>query len=267
MGEYDCVIVVLTYKNVEDIVDFFHQIFIPKSKIIVVNSFYDAKTLEQIEKIAKKNNADFLNVENRGYGYGNNIGIQYAREHYLFKYLIISNPDIIIKKFDMNFVGSDLSYIYAPRIITLRGKNQNPYYYSYCYIIEYLKYLGNKKNSRFLFYLPIIINKMYRIIRSAIGDILKIKKEKIYAAHGSFLIIGREALEALVPIYNEKMFLTSEEEHLAKLAKKRRIKTYYIRSVIILHKEDGSMKMADFDTRAAVRASRSEYYRYWYNWK
>ena len=193
MTEYDCVIIVLTYKNVNDIADFFHHISITESKVIVVNSFYDTKTAGQVEQIAKKNNADFLNVENRGYGYGNNIGIQYAREHYLFKYLIISNPDIIIKKFDINFADGDLSSIYAPKILTLRGKNQNPYYYSYCQAIEYLKYLGNKKNNRLLFYLPVIINKIYRILRATIGDILKIKKEKIYAAHGSFVIIGRDA--------------------------------------------------------------------------
>lgn len=266
MKEYACVFVVLTYKNIEDLEDFFKSFSLQNSKIIVVNSYYDKSTLERFEQISKNNKADFINVENKGYGFGNNVGIRYAREHYRFRYLVISNPDIIIKRFDFNFIIQDLRCIYAPKILTLKGKDQNPYYYTYCKAIEYFKYLGNKYNNKILFYIPITANKIYRIVRVSINKLFKFEKEKIYAAHGSFLIIGREALDLLVPIYNEKMFLTCEEEHLAKLANSKKIKTFYVPNIIILHKEDGSMKMADFDTNQVIRESRSEYYRYWYNW-
>lgn len=41
-----------------------------------------------------------MNVENKGYSYGNNRGIEYCHNNYEYDYIIISNPDIIIKKFD-----------------------------------------------------------------------------------------------------------------------------------------------------------------------
>ena len=100
----EVVIILLTYRNSSDLRNF---IEIAKKKcrysykIICVNSFYDLDSKEKIEKICIHNKIDFLNVENKGYGYGNNQGIIFANDHYNFDYLIISNPDIEIVKFSL----------------------------------------------------------------------------------------------------------------------------------------------------------------------
>ncbi len=52
--------------------------------------------MRKIEKISFDHSYDFINIENRAYSYGNNIGIKHANEKYNYKYLVISNPDIII---------------------------------------------------------------------------------------------------------------------------------------------------------------------------
>ena len=68
---FDFVFVVLVYRNTQDLKDFFSSLNIPNSKVVVVNSFYNDETKSEFEQIAIDNGADFLNVENKGYGYGN----------------------------------------------------------------------------------------------------------------------------------------------------------------------------------------------------
>lgn len=48
--------------------------------------------------IAKKLGCSFINVENKGYGFGNNRGIEYANKYFDYEFLIVSDPNIIIKK-------------------------------------------------------------------------------------------------------------------------------------------------------------------------
>jgi len=131
-ADFDFVFVVLTYRNTVDLDSFIkytRERVNDAYKIIVVNSFFDHESLDRLREIAVTNNCDFLNTENKGYGYGNNRGIDFARSHYKFKFLIVSNPDIEIQY--MPTIDSLEEYsrcIIAPTIKTLTGKNQNPYY-------------------------------------------------------------------------------------------------------------------------------------------
>ena len=99
---YDFVFIVLVYKNTLDLEEFFLSLNLLNTKVIVVDSFYDEVTSMAFENIALKYSASYLRVENRGYGYGNNMGIKYALAHYSFRYLIISNADIVVKQLDIS---------------------------------------------------------------------------------------------------------------------------------------------------------------------
>jgi GT2 family glycosyltransferase len=88
-------------------------------------------------------------------------------------------------------------------------------------------------------------------------------KNIIYSAHGSFVILTKSALDLLYPLYNERMFLLGEEEHLAKQADKKNVKTYYEPNIEILHKEDGSMKLLNKKVFELERQSYMEYFLYW----
>lgn len=98
------IFVVVVYRNTLDIIDFLKSVNdkVIDYKVIIVNNYFDNETKEQFEQIAKENNCDFINCENRGYGAGNNTGIRYAMKNYDFDFLTISNPDIIIQSFPMD---------------------------------------------------------------------------------------------------------------------------------------------------------------------
>lgn len=263
---YDFVFIVLTYRNTEDLDSFIKctkKTVKNSFKIIVVNSYYDEETSNIIRKISMDNDCQFLNVENKGYGYGNNIGVEYAKENFQFKFLIISNPDIEIKYLSLELLNKYEECIVAPTIKTLTGKNQNPYYYSKMDFIEYLNYLTCVYRYKIFAYIGIIINKIYRESALIIDKIMKVKKRRIYAAHGSFVIFGRHAIEKLGTLYDERMFLFAEENHLARLAHKKNIKTYMIPKIKVLHKEDGSV---GFESDKMSSIQRESYIIYYENW-
>ena len=108
---FDIVFVVLVYRNTQDLVDFFKSNQISRSKTIVVCSHYNDDTDTRFSEIARINLADFIVVPNKGYGYGNNKGCEYALSNYDFKYLIISNADIKIEQFDIEDVKINNPYI------------------------------------------------------------------------------------------------------------------------------------------------------------
>lgn len=263
---YNLIFVVLTYRNINDLKDFINTTKMrlkDSYKIIVVNSYYDDDSLTEFRDIAINNDCDFLNVENRGYGYGNNNGIEFAKDKYDFNYLIVSNPDVEIIELPLKELEGLTDCIIAPSINTLTGKSQNPFYYSNNELIEFLKYYSCIKKKKIFAYIGIIINKLNRELRLTIDGILKVKQRRIYATHGSFVIIGTKALESLGSIYNEEMFLFHEENHLAKLAESKGIKTIMVPSLKVLHKEDGSVGLEGEKMSKYGRESFIIYYESW----
>ena len=125
---YHYVFVILVYRNSDDLISCLRSIEdnVENYRVIIVNSYFDEYTKNQVEMIAKSNKCDFLNVKNNGYGAGNNRGIEFVCKNYEFEYVIVSNPDIIIDSMLGSpnvFAGMD---IIAPKIVTLNRKNQNP---------------------------------------------------------------------------------------------------------------------------------------------
>lgn len=264
--KFDIIFVVLTYRNTEDLKDFINSVrerVKDTYNIIVVNSYYDDSSYNEFYSIAMENDCDFLNVENKGYGYGNNRGIEFAKANYEFKFLIVSNPDIEIINFSIKDLEGLEDCIIAPQIKTLTGKNQNPHYYLKSELIEWLNYCGCVKDNMKLVYIGIIINKLYRVINLLIDRYLKIKRRKIYAAHGSFVIFGYNALNKLGTVYDERIFLYCEENHLARLALEKSITTYMVPTIKVLHKEDGSVGLENINSFNYIRESFIIYYENW----
>lgn len=79
---YKFLFVVLVYRNSADLYDFIISVKqnFTNYKIVVVNSYYDNESLKVIEDIAISNDCEFINVANKGYSYGNNLGIGYAKK-------------------------------------------------------------------------------------------------------------------------------------------------------------------------------------------
>ena len=265
MEHYNFVFVVLCYKehhDLENLIENLKDTVTSHSyKIIVVNSYFDDFSRDSIRDIALKNDCDFVNVDNRGYGYGNNRGIEFVLSKYNFDFICICNPDIEFLKFNpidfKNFKNKNV--ILAPQIKTLKNKNQNPYYYKRNKLVEYLKFRSFNKNKKILFYLAVVINKISRELVIRLNKDLK----KIYACHGSCYFISSNAIKIIGLPYNEKMFLFNEEEHLARLAKKLKIDTFMTNQLSVLHYEDGSSEDINDKVYQYMKESYLENHKNW----
>lgn len=245
----DVVFCVLAYKNSMDLQEFIASVYKEcrfKYRIIVVNSYFDDETLNAIKVVADNYKCDFLNVPNNGYGAGNNKGIEFAIKKYGFSFLVVCNPDTIVKNFDMNSVieYKTEEVILAPNVVCASGKRQNPAIGKYSAKALKLICSGYKKDKKLTLYRGLAINKINRLL-----FLLKKKNsgKRIFQAHGSFVIFSRSALEKLMPVYDENIFLFCEEMDLAFKARANNVETIYIPEIDIYHKEDGSMKLTNLN--------------------
>lgn len=252
--KYEFIAIILVYRNIDDLQECIESMIknINSIKIIIVNAFYDDESNANVKKIAVKTNCDFLEIENKGYSYGNNRGIQLAVEKYDFEYAIIANPDTVVEKFNMNTINNE--DVIAPKIIDASRKNQNPMIVKQNRFAEYLIYKGLKNNIKLLFIIGIVISKLQRNLA------INLKKKKIFAAHGSFVFINKKVIDEINPLYDENMFLFAEEGVLACKCERYGFETVYNDEIVINHKEDGSMKLADFSINDELKKANIYFY-------
>ncbi|KGH87910.1 glycosyltransferase [Oenococcus oeni] len=233
--------VVLEYNGYNDFKNFYESIQMNSDdfKLILVDSFSSENLKKEGKLLSKKLNIDFISVPNRGYGAGNNAGIKFATDNYNFEYLIIANPDTVIKKLEYKVLSEHgLDKIIGPEITNLNGKKQNPLYFKKYKLPFFVLEKYSISGSIATLYIYLVLNKIY----SKYNQFLN-RKEKIlnvYALHGSFFAIGREALLKLQPVFDEKMFLFIEEDHVAEKSRMLSIPLVLDRRLNVCHKENGS---------------------------
>jgi GT2 family glycosyltransferase len=264
---HNIIIIVLVYKNSDDLEEFLQSVLNNsiKCKIVVVNSFYDDDSNSRFKLIAKKHNCDFIITENNGYGAGNNRGIEYVRNYYDFDFLILSNPDVEIINFSLSSLKKYSDCIVGPLTINRKSKNKNPYWHLNISFIEWLQYLGAKKNNKILFFLGILVNKCERDIYQFVMKVFRKDKHKVFALQGTFLIFHKNSLLQLGTVFDEDMFLYAEEAHLAHLAKNKNVPMFYEPNISIFHKQGGSSDSVEKQVWQFQRQSIICYYEKWYN--
>lgn len=114
--------------------------------------------------------------------------------------------------------------IYAPSIHTLSGKQQNPHMPFHISLIDSIKYKCFMKNDWKSIMFFCALNKIFRIFflsffRYIVGN-------RIYSAHGAFVVLPKQIIEKLVPLYDENVFLFTEEENLAMNARIHGVATF-----------------------------------------
>ena len=262
MNKYKYIFIILVYRNDNDLTDCLESIRqkVSSYKVVVVNSYYDDESMFAVKFVADKYNCDFLNIENHGYSYGNNRGIEYAIQKYNYDFIVVSNPDIIVKQFDAALLSSGPDII-APNIVAANGRPQNPMYVRKPRLSEQIEYYGFKYKINAFVYMSVFISKWNRKFWTTLyrGK----STYRIYGAHGSFVIISKKAIEKIFPIYDENMFLFAEEMVLAAKAQKAGLLTCYNNDIKIYHKEDGSMKLSSLKMYDVLRASNLYYYEHY----
>lgn len=262
----DIVFSVVVYRNTDDLTEFLESIkqnVTVDYRVIFVNNYYDDESRDRVKAIAEENGCDFINSENNGYGSGNNRAVEFAMENYDFEYFIVSNPDIVIKKFDCDKLKTVKEGVLAPEIITVGGKRQNPMYVKDLRSANKKIYRGLKKDKKFSFYFGIGLNKIVRGWHNAFYKLSRKRTHIIYQAHGSFVIFTSSCLQAIGAPYDEKMFLFAEESYLAYVLKQKNIPTRYCNFISVIHKEDGSMKFRS-DINEQLKKSNLYFYENYY---
>lgn len=97
MKKNECVVcVILNYNDAATTISLVKKIENYKSidHIVVVDNCSTDDSLVQLEALSSAKVAICTSPKNGGYGYGNNIGVLYAKEHYSAKYALIANPDV-----------------------------------------------------------------------------------------------------------------------------------------------------------------------------
>lgn len=238
---YDILFVVLVYKNIEVLKGFFASLKMSCTyKVVIVNSFFDEITENDCRLMADNYHADFIAVPNKGYGTGNNIGCQYAIDNYQFRYLIISNSDVVIRDLSSLMQMTDVRAVYAPDIRMGNGHQQNPHIPLRMRFYLKLLDLSYQHQSEALMTFAFVINRMFRELYIGWTMIHHKRKIKVFSAHGSFIVFTSQALKDLLPVFHEDMFLYNEELYLGHRCKELQIPVYYAPRLRILHLEGAS---------------------------
>lgn len=235
------VFVVLVYKNTDVLKTFFESVReIENKKVILVNSYYDDESLESCRISAVQNGAVFISVPNKGFGAGNNKGIQYAKEHYDFDFLVLSNSDIIIGEWPSVEELPSGACVIAPQTRMLTGKNQNPNvpYYPAVGLWLHKQYVRTE-NKRYLG-IAHILSRAGREVFLLYSKLVKKSRYKIFSVHGSFMLFSSEALDRLIPVFDERIFLYNEEGYLACKCRHLNIPCYYCPTIQVTHLEGAS---------------------------
>lgn len=261
MTDCEIVFVVLVWRNAGDLSDFLASLqkACPVSyRAVVVNSFCDEESRRQAEQVSRGAGCDFLSVENRGYGSGNNRGIAYARAHYTFRWLAVCNPDTVLQNLPAAFFRMAPQGVWGPEIRTRTGKRQNPCMPLPSPLREaLLKAYARHPRFRAGFFAAIALNKSERILYHLfLGRV----QHRVYALHGSFLLFSAPALAQLGDPFDPRMFLFREEDYLARRCRQLGILMIFDPELRVFHKEDGSLRLSDVSVTARTLASLRVYF-------
>lgn len=238
---YELAVVVLVYKNINVLRQFFSTLTLSCSyRVIVVNSFFNQETEDACRALSEEYNADFISVANKGFGSGNNAGCQYVIDHYQYRFLILSNSDVIIR--DISYLNKmeDQTAIYAADVRMGNGHRQNPHLpFKVGFYLKLLD-LSYQWRSNLLMNVAFAFNRVLREIVVTWTKISGNQKVCIFSAHGSFIVMTYQASQILNPIFHEGMFLYNEELYLAHRCRMLRIPVYYVPRLKIMHMEGAS---------------------------
>lgn len=256
----DIVFIVLVYRNYNDLKDLYISLtknVKARFELVVVDAFFSNETSKKIIELSEELSCFYLFSQNGGYGYGNNRGLEFADKMFDYKYICICNPDTVLKT-EISIEQFENEVCIAPRIITARGKNQNPYWAYENSLSERLIYQGYKKERKMCTYFGVILNKLLKglfLVENKYGN-----KKQIYACHGSFFFLNASFIKNHLPLFDERMFLFYEEAYLARVLKNNGDKIKYDRNIVIYHKEDGSMNIAQIKEYPHLKDSYILYY-------
>ena len=238
---YELVFVVLVYRNIDVLQQFFSTLTLSCGyRVIVVNSFFNQETEDACRALSDEYDADFISVPNKGFGAGNNRGCSYVMDHYRYRFLILSNSDVIIRDISCLMQMEEQMAVYAADIRMENGHRQNPHLPFKVGLYLKLLDLSYKWKSNVLMNVAFAFNRVLRELVLVWTKMNGGRIIRIFSAHGSFIVMTYQASQVLNPIFHEGMFLYNEELYLAHRCRMLRIPVYYVPRLKIIHMEGAS---------------------------
>lgn len=206
------------YKTTSEMLDKIKNMKVLDHIVVVDNNSSD-NSLKELEKYKSKKIDIVANKDNKGYAYGNNVGIKYLRDNYKCDYVFISNPDILVTEETFKVLIYDLKRVdvVAPVIKQLGEEIKG-------WKLPSLKKEINTITSNRLFKNESIYDK----------DYYKEDLNEVEVVSGCFFGIKDSALK-IVNDFDEGTFLYFEENILGYNLKKNNIKTYVDDRVSVIH--------------------------------
>ena len=259
MKPYKLVFVILHYLAIKDTVecvDSIQKLIDTKEyKIIVVdNASPNGTGKELLEKYSDNDTVDvLLNKENLGFAKGNNVGIRYAVKNYSPDFIAVINNDTLIlqndffKKVNDEYKKSEFALL-GPMVMTADGRcDCTPVSETEItreYILNRLKEeeYRTKLVNRGLPNINSLINRLKLAVTG--GKVRTEHKDYIHRRenvriHGCFMIFSKKFTENFDGL-NEETFLYHEEEILHIQLMSKGLKTVYLPTLQIYHKEDSA---------------------------
>ena len=233
--------VILNYNTFEFLKGLVEELLTKQNrKIVVIDNFSNPEERSRVIQFCKAKEIICLPRDNDGYGAGNNAGLLAAVDAFKCDYYVVMNPDMMLGAEDFSeLVHLTGAFVAGPKIITNQNKNQNPYWVFKSRLAEWLIYTGVKREVPLITFAGIGWHKIIKVIAN--GVISHRKVQRTFALHGACLIFSAPALRALgIAVFDEKIFLYTEEEDLAYKCQAKGIPQYYMPTMSIRHFEDGS---------------------------
>lgn len=196
-------IVTINYNDYDSTSTFINNIQDFKSidHIVIVDNASTDDSLKRLILLENKKIKVLSSEVNGGYGYGNNLGINYAMKEYHEKYVIISNPDVIFNEevitcLKEHLISYNNTAVASPVMLNKVGFRER-------------NTAWNMPASGFK-YLVANLPILHKFIR---GFYLEVGNQPIYAdaVAGSFLMVDVEKFMSAGG-YDESFFLYCEED-------------------------------------------------------
>lgn len=252
--------VVLNYNNSKDTIECVNSILNITSndyEVVIVDNNSTDDSLSKIKDVYSGKIKIIESDRNGGYSYGNNLGIKYLLNNGVQHVCIATNDTLLNTKniIDIldDLIDSSVGLI-GPEIKTLEGRSDNPVLkkISILYLLNLFCFSSIKAFRDFLYTIcPSLSFKR----KSYLEDkrITAVNNQDVYMIHGCFLIITKYYLDE-VGLLDEDLFMYGEEDLLSYFSKVNNLRVIYNNQISVIHKEEGSTKIAHNKNKDKFRA-------------
>ncbi len=248
-------IVILNYNDYQTTSKLLNKIHNYKyiNNIIVVDNNSSDNSYNELIKYKNKNIDIIKTDNNKGYSYGNNIGIKYLIDNYKSDYIIISNPDV---SFEDNDIKELISKLDNNKDIALIGPK----------VHEFNQVTRGWKLPTYLDEILKIMSLDNKFRHDRYDDTCyKSDLTKVDVVSGCFFIIRTKIIKE-INYFDEGTFLYYEENILGHKLKDRGYHTYIDNTVSVIHNASISVdKSIKKINKYKILIKSLMYYEYKYN--